>query len=60
MVNFEYFKATRKSTSGIAENLIFKWFEEGAFLGIQDDVPFPDLELDTFPVPLEARIALWL
>ena len=38
----------------------FYRFGEGKFLEVQDDVPFPDLKLDTFPVPLEARIALWL
>ncbi len=35
----------------------------GKFGAIQVDVkvaPFPDLKLDTFPVPLEARIEPWL
>ena len=47
--------------------LFYKLFEgcwsKGKFGAIQDDVknaPFPDLELDTFPAPLEARIELWL
>ena len=47
--------------------LFYKLFEgcwsKGKFDAIQDDVKnaqFPDLKLDTLPVPLEARIALWL
>ena len=51
-----------------AESLIFyKLFEgcwsKGKFGAIQDDVKnaqFPDVKLDTFPVPLEVKIELWL
>ena len=43
---------------------LFEWcWSKGKFGAIQDDVknaPFPDLKLDTFPVPLEARIEPWL
>ncbi len=38
-------------------------WSKGKFGAIQDGVknaPFPDLKLDTFPVPLEAKIELWL
>ena len=38
-------------------------FEQGQFRAIQVDLknePLPDLKLDTFPVPLEARIEPWL
>ncbi len=38
----------------------FERFGEGKFLEIQDDVQFPDRKLDTFPVPLQARIEPWL
>ena len=57
-----------KMASLCAESLIFTSFLKGAgarakFGAIQDDVKnaqFPGLKLDTFPVPLEARIELWL
>ena len=43
--------------------LLFLSSRKGKFCAIQDDVkiaPVPDLKLDTFTVPLEARIEPWL
>ena len=47
--------------------LFYKLFEgcwsKGKFCAIQvgvNNLPFPDLRLDTFAVPLEAKIELWL
>ncbi len=43
--------------------LFVSCWSKGKFCAIQVDlknVPCPDLKLDTFPVPLEARIEPWL